>query len=313
MLHVICYTLHEIMKLGIKIGPNNNWKQILEETNAKYVEVWFRLEWLTRYKEIFSYLNTHVINYGLHFWHVLDGGIDPNLVYEKNGIAQATEEAMARTIDIAEKYGAYYVNIHPGSLILRKLDLDKMKTTVLSDQKISLDQAMETLKKRTIRLNKYAQAKNILFLVETLPKNEASHWNGPSGRDKIQQAQNLPLEAVLNLIDLGMFITNDIGHTLASEVSQNRQFLWDRVMNFSKRTALYTKLIHLNTVVPPFNGTDSHNGVLEEDFKQNVLPNKEQLKEFLNLFKDRDDVWLIPEPKAEKMVENYVELKKILY
>jgi hypothetical protein len=70
-------------------------------------------------------------------------------------------------------------------------------------------------------------------------------------------------------------------------------------------------LIHVTTNVPPFNGTDSHNGILVKDFKWGAVPNKTQLIKLLFLFKNRP-IWLIPEPRTKDMAANYFELKEII-
>lgn len=298
------------MHLGVKFG-DDNWQPVLEKTKAEYAEVWFRIEWEERYGELFEYLKKNKINFGLHFWAEIEGGFLPNLAYEKNNIAQKTEAAVRKNIDIAQKAGAYYVNIHPGALTLEQVDLNKMEAKVVPESKISYEESLFTLKKHCLRLNRYAKEKNVLLLVETVPKNEADNWREDDGRLSVQQSYNLPPEALLELVDVGIYLSNDIGHLISSWISDDRDFLYKKTLDFTKKAKNATKLIHLNTVAPPFNGTDSHHGILPQDFAQNVVPNKEQLRELLALFKNRDDVWVIPEPKAELMAENYFEAKRM--
>lgn len=298
------------MKLGVKFSYNN-WREILGKTKAKYAEVWFRVEWENRYRDIFNHLNKNRIKFGLHFWSEIEGGFLPNLAYKEKGISEKTAEAIKKNIDIAEKVGAVYVNIHPGALTLEKVNLDEMYARVIPNTEIKLKDGIETFRNNAVKLNNYAKDRNVLFLVETVPKNEAIKWNDKTSRLSVQRSQNLPPEALLEAIDVGIYISNDIGHLISAWVSDDGDFLFKKMMDFSKKTKNYTKLIHLNTVIPPFNGTDSHNGILPADFSQNVIPNKKQLIEFFSLFENRDDAWVISEPKVELMVENYFEVRRL--
>ena len=47
------------MNIGIKIGPHG-WKKILFQSQAKYAEIWFRLDWKDKYTSLFKYLNKEV-------------------------------------------------------------------------------------------------------------------------------------------------------------------------------------------------------------------------------------------------------------
>jgi endonuclease IV len=299
------------MKIGVKFGLDN-WKLVLSSVTPECAEVWFRLDWKNQFDEMFGELRNRKIPFGLHYWAVIGENIEPNLVYEPEGIAEKTEESMRETIDIASQKGASYVNIHPGAYCLRELNLDEkyMKTNL--EKTISVAEGNASLEKRALSLREYAGSKNILFLVETLPKNELAHWQDATGRENIQGGNSVALEELEILGKKGIYLTNDFGHTVSQWTDLSKEELYSRLLDATKKLAPFTRLIHLNTVRAPFNGTDSHNGVLEEDFKLGVVPNREQLIELLNIFKDRDDVWIIPEPDAEKMVENFQEIIKFL-
>ena len=135
--------------------------------------------------------------------------------------------------------------------------------------------------------------------------------NLAKGRLKPEKSEGLETEKFFQLADLGYPICFDIGHTIGQYITDNRDELFKYLLRAAKEMLPSIGLIHVTTNAPPFNGVDSHNGVLEEDFKQGVLPNKVQLIKLLSLFKDKD-VWLIPEPPTGKMVDNYFALKRIV-
>lgn len=299
------------MKLGVKIGPEK-WHQVLEDSQAKYCEVWFRLDYAPQLTPVFEYLRSHSIHFGLHFWAVLPSGYEPNLAYQSGGIADQSQKLIAQTLSLAYQFGAQYVNIHPGSLVLKKLDLDHQTMALATEPAISSQQALESLLTQTQKLKMLADKLGLLFLVETLPKNDAHHWRDQTGRLTTLPAQNISPDLILKLAQSGISITNDFGHLAASWENELSNQLWPKVFSISQQLAPYTKLIHLNTVAPPFNGTDSHGGVLDSDFSSSVFPNRHQILELLRLFKGRNDVWLIPEPPAEVMVQNYQAIKTLL-
>lgn len=48
-----------------------------------------------------------------------------------------------------------------------------------------------------------------------------------------------------------------------------------------------------------------------EDFSRNVFPSRQQYAKILRVFKEYPDIWYIPEPQIDKMLENHFELKKL--
>lgn len=301
------------MKLGVKIGPTSNWQKVLEQTQARYCEVWFRLDWLEKFQPMFNYLRQNQIKFGLHFWAVLNQGFEPNLIWENNGIATDSQRLMQQTIDIAHQIGAHYVNVHAGSLRLKKLYLDKERLELDPQPAVDLVEAQASLLHRCQFLHQYAQSRHVLFLVETLPKYDSPQWSDlPLGRLNPQPTQNISPPTLFSLSSHGILITNDFAHLASSWDDLSPQQLWLNTWRFTKKLLAQTKLIHCNTVTPPFNGTDSHNGVLPQDFSAGVFPNQAQLIKLLSLFKHRDEVWIIPEPPAEVMVKNYLVLKQLI-
>ena len=300
------------MHLGVKVGPTG-WREVLGQSQAQYCEVWYRLDWADKFIPIFKYLNRHSIHFGLHFWAQLPGGFEPNLAWEADGIADLSQQVVLQTIDTAAQVGAAYVNIHPGSLTLKKLYLDEERMERVGEKAIPENQAWQSLDRRTHTLHEYAQSRGVLFLVETLPKNDLTQWHDIStGRLNPQPTANISPNLILKLAQAGRWITNDFGHTACAWETTDPNWLWHQVYAVSRQLASQTRLIHLNTVHPPFNGTDSHGGVLPEDFAAGVFPNRDQIIQLLRLYRDRDDVWIIPEPPAELMVQNYHAIQDLL-
>lgn len=107
----------------------------------------------------------------------------------------------------------------------------------------------------------------------------------------------------------------DVGH-LYSEMMvacADPDMSWTQTVKATTQLAPYTQHLHLSTIVPPFNGTDSHNGFLDTDYKQGAIPSLAQIASWLCPFEGRD-VWAIPEPfgKAGIHLQNYQRLHQVL-
>lgn len=291
------------MKVGIKVGPEN-YQNRFEETNARYCEVWYRTDWHNRYIPLFKYLHSHDIKFGLHFWGIIEGPWEANLFYRDNKIAEKSVRLIAHTIEIARIQKAHYVVVHPGSYSLRKLNLDKMELSVLDNLIVDEKSGFDNLITCVSELQRLAKKSGVLFILETLPRTVPIHWRDESGRKNVCEAFNPKPDVYKILSQNGYFIANDLGHTM-SWWDENTHTMFDHIMSFSREISWSTKLIHLNTTTPPFNGSDSHNGILSSDFDQGAFPSLDQIRIFLSLFKDRDDLWIIPEPQMNKMTENY--------
>src|SRR5262245_52049191 len=127
---------------GIKIGPKD-WREKLEKTQAQYCEVWYRVDWEERYKEMFEYLKDHNIHTGLHFWGVLENGIMPNLAYPDEKIWKPSFELMKKNIDIAAQHHFRYINIHVGNASLEKMDLDGHRSIPIKDSLVDFSRACD--------------------------------------------------------------------------------------------------------------------------------------------------------------------------
>lgn len=305
--------LISMIKPGIKIGPKD-WKDKLIKSQAKYCEVWFRVDKLDWYKEMFSYLKENKINTGLHFWGLIDNRLEPNIAYPGPTLNKSLD-LMKQAIDIAAFNHFNYVNIHQGNYNLIEINLEKSIFKPASkDNLISIRQA-ETIQKQSLKkLLSYAKDKNVLLLVESATARSARGGSYDlKARLKTRSQHTLPVKTLIyRAKNDNAFVTNDFGHIFCDEFDKPVDKLWQALWEKSVLLAPFTKLLHINSVIPPFNGTDTHHGITEEDFKiKGIFPTKDKLKKLLSLFKNRDDVWAIGEPR-ENHVANFNALKKLL-
>lgn len=296
------------MQLGIKIGPNN-WKENLEESKAGLTEVWFRPDSPENYEEMFGYLKSRQIKTGLHFWGICKDNIYPSLLTSRQNIRQESIELMKKAVDFASKNGFYYVNAHPESRILFKLILPEGKVMLLNgleDENIGYKNLLESVK----ILTDYARKKKVLFILETVPRMVPKIWWGEKNREPVD-TKTVPSDWYLKLGKEGIAVNLDLGHVLteckSADPKEPVQFLKEKTVFL----APYLKLIHLSANIPPFNGTDSHNGFEKKDYESGAIPDLESLKEILKLVKSNKDLMLIPEPEKNH-VENYFILKELI-
>ncbi len=297
------------MTPGIKTGLIN-YKKILPHTKAPVCEVYFRIDQKNEYGELFKILKRRKIEAGLHFWAVLPDGYMYNLAYPDLNIQKQSITLIKETIDIAAQNNLRYVNVHPGNYCLCEMDLDNARYGKIGP-KISESKGNKVLFENTHLLHEYAQKQGVLYLTETVPSKDALIWYKEENRLHPVDIGYVRVSTIIELVKAGFFVTNDFGHSLADLVSDDQDALYTNLLRITKALAPQTKLIHSNTSRPPFTGVDTHNGVLESDFKQNVIPDKQQLKKLLELFKNRSDIWIIGEPH-NKHEENFKALKGII-
>lgn len=300
------------MKVAVKVGPED-WQKTFSITGAQYCEVWFRLDWQRKYIPLFKFLHKNKISFGLHFWAQVQGKYYPNLLYLKDNVAEQSFDLIKKTIEIAAKWQATYVNFHPESYRLNLLDLDKKEIKTLNPQQpINREKSFTQLLFYLQKIKKYGGKKGVISLIETVPKFVPADFKDiKTGRFKIQKSEGLETERFFKLVELGFPICFDIGHTIGQCLTENRKKLFAYLLKAAKKMRPMVNSIHITTTIPPFNGTDSHNCVLAEDFKAGAFPNRTQLIKLLSLFKEKD-VWLIPEPHKGKMIANFFALKKIV-
>lgn len=300
------------MNPGIKVGPTDGI-EILQKSKAEYCEIYHRLDWQDKYLPLFKYLNKNNINFGLHFWAMADGKYFPNLLSTNKNIAQETYQLIKKTIDIAAKFNAYYVNFHPESYCDALLDLDNNIIKVIENEKPDKQKQFKNFIKILKKINQYAKKKQVVPFVETVPlfmPNDPK--NVQKGRLNPQKAYGLETERFIQLSKMGFPICLDFGHTIGQLITEDKEKLFNYLYTSAEKLKPAIGLIHVTTNKPPFNGTDSHNGILPKDFQQGVVPSKKQLIKLLSLFKDTN-VWLIPEPQKQDMLSNYRALEKITF
>lgn len=300
------------MILGIKVGPDKQSFRDLAQTNAPFAEVWFNINHADDYNDLFSELTRRKMQVGLHFWGVVDSGFATGFGYPDQSILHGSSNLIKTTIDIAATHKFHYVNIHPGSRSLVKMDLDHEDYTNIS-KPIPLPQAQSIFLEYVSILDQYAKKRGIVLTVETVSKCVAkTNWHNPSSRQKPLNIFQLPVASIQAAGSHGIAIANDFGHTATDPVSANRQNIWKFLYETTKKLAPVTRLIHLEFLVPPYNGTDFHdhldNPLLETN---HAIPNKQQMIELLRLFQNRDDVWILTEPNG-RHGENYFLAQKIL-
>ncbi|HZZ98874.1 MAG TPA: hypothetical protein VFG51_02995, partial [Candidatus Saccharimonadia bacterium] len=276
-------------------------------------ELWYRVDWESRYSELFEYISAHDIAAGLHFWGLLDGGLQPNIAYPDEKIWKPTVALMRQNIDVAAKHRTNYVNIHVGNNAIDAMNLDEHWLRTIPDSIVEMARSEETAEKNIVELDAYAKNLGVRLIVETIPSHEAEHWDDDTGRLHPHDGHALSNQFLERLgREHGILINNDISHTSSELVTDDRDALWKYLLERTTALAPTTALVHCNTLLPPFNGTDSHNGILDDDFAQNVLPSREQLRELLHVLAAAEhDIWIINEPK-QKHIENYRALCDLL-
>lgn len=300
------------MTLGIKVGPRRQSFLDLEQTNAPFAEVWFNINRADDYTSLFAELKHRRMQVGLHFWGQLEDGTSPGFGYPDKQILTASSGLVKQTVDRAAQEGFQYVNIHPGSRAIVKIDLDRMDYPYVSES-IPLSRAGPIFLAEMVKLNEYAASKGILLTVETVCRRvQKTDWYKPESRLAPIDIYQLPVASIRAAADRGVAVANDFVHTATDPVSDNPKNIWEFLYRTTKSLAGATRLIHLGFLVPPYNGTDYHdtleNPALETD---QTLPNKQQMVELLRLFKNRDDVWILTEPDG-RHAENFLLAQNIL-
>lgn len=253
---------------------------------------------------MFSALVSRKIETGLHFWGTLDQHILPNIAYPDRHIWEPSLELMKQNILTAQKHGFSYVNIHIGNAALETFNLDTQELLLVDGSQVDPKDAKRTFFKNVEGLHAFALDHGTRLIVESVPPCDAPHHT-PDSRlhpHPSYALSNKVLEEAAT--ELGIFVNNDLCHTASEFITDDRNALWEYLLERTQALAPYVKLMHANTMVEPFNGTDSHDGITDADFSHNVFPSKSQVEILFALFKNRDDVWIVNEPK-DQHVENY--------
>lgn len=303
---------NNFVTIGFKTGPKN-WeiaKRIVEEDGAKMCEVWFNVNKEKEYTEMFEWLGERNVQIGLHHWGVVDGKIKTNLATQDKPVREEGLRQMKRVVDIGRDIGAVYVNVHPGARWQEKIDLEKQEQALIPSSETPVEISSRILIETALELNNYSKTRGVLLTIETMLGREAKNY---ARREGIYDAGTPPLALMEELTQQGILIANDITHSAGAiaAADNSREGMWQKLFDFTKKTAPFTKLLHVNTMRPPFDGRDSHDGLLEDDFAQDFFPSRTQIIELLRIFADREDVFAVPEPQIEKTRENYRALLQL--
>jgi hypothetical protein len=175
-----------------------------------------------------------------------------------------------------------------------------------------MDTSIRLFLKNAQTLQAYAKSKNVILTVETVPIRVTDGWYDAKTRLIPKNIYELPPTAIVRAANAGLWVANDFSHTAAGVISDNPDVVWTYVQGITMSLAPQTRLIHIGFAMPPYNGTDNHdmfdNPVLQTS---DAVPNIHQLKELLKIFINRNDVWILAEPK-EGHAKNYFLVQKLI-
>ena len=299
------------MKLGMKAVPGKTGKRDIEATRPAMVEIWYNASRPADYDELFTYFANTSIDVGLHYWGALSNNLLTNISYPDSSITKPSLELMYATIDVAAAHRCVYVNVHPDLYSLLEVNFDTMDIRVAS-KSADGNLVRDTFIKNVRGLNDYATSKNVVLTVETVPMRDTPTWNPDRDRTRVIDIHQMPIDVLIDLARRGVAIANDFGHTACNLISDDRKAVWQFLYDTTRTLAPVTRLIHLGFIVPPYNGVDFHdsldNPILDSG---DAIPNKTEMIELLKFFANRDDVWILVEPKTDH-VKNYFLARGIL-
>jgi len=303
------------MQIGFKTGPKtwDEGRRIVENQGATFAEIWFNVLRADDYQEPLAWFQKRGVALGLHHW----GSIDEyklNFTTDNADIRERSLKQLRSAIDLGAKYNAVYVNIHPSARTLERLDVETTTQAPVEGSAVTDDHYRDMLVTSATSLHEYAAKQGVLITFETLPGAEQFDIGD---RANEYMPGNPTLDDMRALAAAGCYIANDITHTAGATVLTHRAgdmrgHMWRELMAFTSDVAPQTRLLHANTVLKPFTGSDSHTGLEDSDFAADAFPTREQVRAWLEPFQNRDDVFAIPEPHS-RMEENYVALKGLTY
>ncbi len=286
------------MQVGFKTGPNT-WEEgqtIAREDGIKLCEVWFRIDKVREYDSMLRFLADEKVSVGLHHWGLIDGKYKTNIASGDEHIRRQTIQQIKDTIEVGANIECAYVNAHSGAQSNEMISFEPFEQQLLPTGTLSLAEAEKIFLESAEELQDFARHQGVTLTIETLPGAESA-----TSREDIYVPGNTPYSTLLQLGSIGALIANDFTHTASQMMLQTKDIsiIGELLLEFTKTAAPLTGLLHVNTIIPPFNGSDSHTGILPEDFSAGAFPQEEQLKELLGVFKDREDVFVIPEPHSD--------------
>lgn len=271
-------------------------------------EVWCRADQLAQYEEPLAWFRRHHVVVGLHYWGVCAGNILPNVATRHAPVRAESIRQIKHTIDFARRHDCVYVNIHPGALFLEQIIFEPLTFGRIEESATERAAAEQLMNEAALELSAYAAAGGVVLTIETITRYMKRRPLEET-RDDFYDPGTMTLPYLAQLSRAGVYLANDITHTAAAlpVTMPTRHELWEGLKDFTAQTARQTRLLHVNTLSAPYNGTDSHDGVTAEDWRRDVFPSREQVTALLNLFADRSDVYAVPEP-LHNMADNYQAL-----
>ncbi len=287
------------MTVGFKTGPRN-WaegQRIVTEFGARMCEVWCRADQTEQYTEPLAWFHKRRVTIGLHFWGLCAGNVLPNVATNHADVRTESIQQVKRTVDFAQRTGCVYVNIHPGAQYLENIIFEPLTFSLLDSAATPRATAERLMAEAAHELHEYAAARGVALTIETITRF-MKRRPLTADRHDLYDPGTMPLPFFQQLAQHGMHIANDITHTAAALPLTNpaRDELWQGVWDFTQSVAQQTRLLHVNTLTPPYNGTDSHDGVTASDWRRGVFPNRSQMITLLALFAGRPEVFAVPEP-----------------
>lgn len=299
------------MKLGIKVAPGNAWKSDIESVRPSMIEIWYNAGRPDDYDAIFSYLTDKPIDVGLHYWGALPNNILTNIAYPDPAINEPSMALMKATIDVAANHHCVYVNVHPDLYSLLQVDFETQNIRIASEP-ADLTVAKDNFIKNFTTIRDYATAKSVLLTVETVPMRDTPSWNPNRDRTQVIDIHQMPMDVIVDLSARGVAIANDLCHTACNLITNDRAAIKRFLFDTTKTLASHTRLIHLGYVVPPYNGVDFHDSLDNPVFNtMDAIPNKSEMIELLKIFSNRDDVYILVEPKTDH-IKNYNLARELL-
>ncbi len=299
---------------AIKLGPRE-WRERLDESSAKYAEIYYRADKPEWYPEMLKGLGQRGVSFGLHFWAATSGSYEANLAFPGERRKESTA-FIERTLDVAAETGAFYVNIHTGNRRLCRIDFDRKLLAVDETAGTVGEAESAALRNEAVTgLAKKASSLGVLLLVEAIPAREQTGpWGAPDSRLRAQNGYATGLDGLFEIMETtGLGFTNDFCHVFAMGFDRPREELLADFWKVTQRFAGHTRVAHISTLTTPYNGTDAHYGILPEDLgRKDVFPTRDELFELLRvLSRQEHDVWLVGEP-AKVHVENYKALIELV-
>jgi sugar phosphate isomerase/epimerase len=298
------------MHLGIKVGPDNWREKLLTGLSVRHIEIYTDFTLDDDYTPLFAWMRERSVQGRLHASTPLPGDVFATLATADRQIRQASADLVRHTVDVAVENRMRAIVVHPGSYRIPRIRNGRVE---IVGPETSPEEGNRWLTQEILQLAAYGRYRGVELLVENMPGREFAGYD-PIDRAGSVDVRFVPYGQLRALGEAGVALCIDLAH-LYTELMVNgagrKNDLYGRVMSATTELAPYTKHVHLSTTVPPWNGTDSHTGFLEQDYSQGAIPSREQLLPWLKLFAGRD-MWVIPEPSggADVHLANYDVLRE---